>query len=55
MFKNRTVPGMAGVALVVLVFTSAMISIVRAAMGPANFQLAIDTIIQLVRGFVPGI
>ena len=55
MFKNRSVPGMAGVALILLVFVSGMITIIRGAMGAANFDLAITTIIEMVRQFVPGI
>jgi hypothetical protein len=53
MFKNRSVPGMAGVALILIVFVSAMISIVRNAMGPANFDLAISTLIEMARATLP--
>jgi hypothetical protein len=53
MFKGRTAPAMAGVALIIIVFTAAMISIVRNAMGADNFDLAISTVIEMVRRVIP--
>lgn len=49
MFKNRSVPGLLGVAVIMLIFVGGMLATIRTYMGPDNFDLAIKTAIEGTR------